>query len=362
MSTIVLAKTKKVIVAMSGGVDSTVSAWLLLQKGYDVVGCFFSVWAPSFLPCTTSEERIDAMRACAQLGVPFIEIDATEAYTRMVIDSCIAMYQKGETPNPDILCNSKIKFGFALEMLLQKFPDMSHIATGHYARISKEGFLQEAVDIKKDQTYFLYKVPQSILSKVLFPIGGYKKDIVRSIAKKAGLSAGSKKDSTGVCFLGDVSIENFLKHYIPLLKGEVRHIDTNDVVGEHNGVQIYTLGQRHGFVINKNNGKHWFVLKKDIVTNTLWVGDTITNTNEATEIFIKDICILAPHVLKTNGEYLARFRHGEEKIKIIFKEDRIITKEKIIIAEGQSVVWYTKDGTCVGGGVVKKNIHFSKGV
>ncbi|MFN4181469.1 MAG: tRNA 2-thiouridine(34) synthase MnmA, partial [Candidatus Paceibacteria bacterium] len=220
---------KTVFVGLSGGVDSAVSALLLKQKGYKVVGVFIQTWHPDFIACNEEEERRDAMRVAAHLDIPFLTLDLSMEYKRDVAHYMIEEYRNGRTPNPDVLCNSHIKFGGFLNYALSRGADF--VATGHYAQ-RKDDFLVRAVDSTKDQVYFLWQLTQKQLEKIIFPIGALKKTEVRKIAKKYKLPISDKKDSQGICFLGDIDLKDFLQHYIETKKGEVLN-EMGEVVGEH---------------------------------------------------------------------------------------------------------------------------------
>ena len=241
---------KTVFVGLSGGVDSATSAYLLKKEGYNVVGAFIKGWEPDFLPCTGKEDRLEAMRVAAHLGIPFVTYDLEEAYKRDVVDYFVAEYKAGRTPNPDVLCNRAIKFGAFWERA--KADGADAIATGHYARIGKEGdsySLKTSADSEKDQTYFLWTLGQEDLSHALFPVGDLRKEEVRRLASDAKLPNAGRKDSQGLCFLGHVDMHAFLKRYIPSKKGPVKD-RAGRALGEHDGVWFYTLGQRHGVSAN----------------------------------------------------------------------------------------------------------------
>ncbi|TSD02101.1 MAG: tRNA-specific 2-thiouridylase MnmA, partial [Parcubacteria group bacterium Athens0714_24] len=257
---------KKVFVGMSGGVDSSVTALLLKKQGYDVVGCFIKGWYGNF-DCTWKEDRRDAMRVCAKLDIPFITIDAEKEYKKEVVDYMIREYKAGRTPNPDVMCNRYIKFGVFLKKALEMGAD--YIATGHYVKLNKNKLLQ-AKDLNKDQSYFLWTLTQKQLKYCLFPIGNLTKPEVREIARKNNLSTAEKRDSQGVCFIGEFDIMDFLKKYIKPRKGKVINLE-NKIVGEHNGVNFYTIGQRHG--LSRGGGIPYYIVAKDAKKNLLIVAD-----------------------------------------------------------------------------------------
>src|SRR3989344_1207256 len=260
-------------VGLSGGVDSSVAAALLKRDGYTVVGVFMKTWSPDFLPCTWKEERIDAMRVAAHLDIPFLTFDLEEVYRQGVAESMINSYKAGQTPNPDVLCNREVKFGAFFKRARALGAD--YVATGHYARVQAKGTATEllaGVDPAKDQSYFLWTLGQEELSRTLFPVGGFTKDAIRAIARHEGLPTAEKKDSQGVCFLGQLDMKDFLSHYIKTESGPV--IDTTGaVIGTHRGELLYTLGERHGFTITQKTAQEapYYIVGKDVGTNTVMV-------------------------------------------------------------------------------------------
>ena len=280
---------KKVFVGMSGGVDSSVAAYLLKKKGYDVVGVFMRCYN---IDGCAERDAEDARRVAEHIGIPFYAWDFEEAYKRKVMDYMIEGYRNGITPNPDVMCNKEIKFGLFLEKALQAGAD--YVATGHYVKLianrkSLIARIFEAKDKNKDQSYFLWTLTQDQLKHCLFPIGDYVKPDVRKIAAKAGLPTAAKKDSQGICFLGDVSISDFLKQYIPETPGALV-TTAGEKIGEHSGAEFYTIGQRHlgiGYRVsgigygrkekkNKNIGR-FYVAAKDAATNTVVVAEGSDN-------------------------------------------------------------------------------------
>jgi tRNA-specific 2-thiouridylase len=345
---------KKVFVGMSGGVDSSLSAALLKEAGYDVTGVFIRVWSPDFLPCDWKEERRDAMRVAAELEIPFKTYDFEKEYKKEVVDYMIREYKKGRTPNPDVMCNHHIKFGSFLKKALKEGAD--YIATGHYAR-NAEGKLLMGKDENKDQSYFLWTLNKNDLSKVLFPIGELKKEEVRRKAKDFNLYTAEKKDSQGICFLGKIDVKEFLKEYIKEKKGDVLN-ESGEVVGFHDGSYYFTLGQRHGFTITKKtpSDKPYYVVGKDIEKNTITVStDILKEELQSTrkEVEIKNVNWISgePDLGK---KYKARLRYRQD-----LRNCRIEKGWKIVFDEiqenvtpGQSLVLY--DGEiCLGGGVIE---------
>lgn len=341
------SKKQKIFVGVSGGVDSSVAAYLLKKEGHDVHGVFVKTWSPEWLPCTWVDEKRDAMRVCAALDIPFHFVDAEQAYKDNVADYMIAEYRAGRTPNPDVLCNRVIKFGVMWDYVVSHGGDA--IATGHYAQI-KDGVIVRANDVAKDQSYFLWMLNREDIAHTLFPIGHLQKSEVRAIATKTGLFTGEKKDSQGICFLGDVDMKEFLSHYIEQKKGDVV-TQEGEVIGTHDGVWFYTLGERHGFHIKKQSTdqKPYFVIKKDIERNTLVVSTERVSVVSKTQqtIRLRDARIdTEQSVLTAQVRY-----HGTVLPATIQSPDSIIVQTSEPIACGQSLVLF--DGqSLVGGGVI----------
>lgn len=349
-----------VFVGVSGGVDSSVSAALLMEQGYEVVGVFIRTWTPDFIECTWRDERRDAMRVCAHLGIPFLECDAEEEYKKGVADYMIEEYKKGNTPNPDVMCNREVKFGAFWNFAKSHGAD--YIATGHYASIknNKNGFqLIKGIDSTKDQSYFLWTLTSDDLSHTLFPVGHLNKSDVRKLALKYKLPTAIKKDSQGVCFLGPLDMKEFLKHYIVPKIGNVLN-EKGEIVGTHDGAVFFTLGERHGFTIKikEDNEKPYYVISKNVTENTIVVSTsplnnssskedkstiTIANTNWISNILDKD---KYDSQIRYHGEFIkCELRIIEEKnAVVIFGKD-------ILVDKGQSIVVYDNE-ICIGGGVV----------
>jgi tRNA-uridine 2-sulfurtransferase len=266
----------RVVIGMSGGVDSSVAAWLLKQQGYDVVGLFMKNWEDDDDDeyCSTRQDLIDAAAAADVVGIELEAVNFASEYKDRVFAEFLREYAAGRTPNPDVLCNAEIKFKAFLDHAIKLGAD--HIATGHYARVrqSKDMFeLLRGVDGSKDQSYFLHRLNQAQLAKTLFPIGDLRKSRVREIAREIGLPNAAKRDSTGICFIGERPFREFLNRYLPMQPGLIRAEDGH-VVGEHVGLAFYTLGQRKGIGIGGLQGaaqSPWFVARKDIESNTLWI-------------------------------------------------------------------------------------------
>ncbi len=361
-------KTKKqtVFVGMSGGVDSAVSAALLQNKGYEVVGVFIRTWHPDFLECNEEEERLDAMRVAAHLDIPFLTFDLEDVYKKEVADYMISEYKAGRTPNPDVMCNKEVKFGAFLKKALSMGADF--VATGHYAwniegseyfKLSeKKYFLLHGEDPAKDQSYFLWTLTQEQLRHILFPLGPQIKSDVRKLAKIFKLPVAEKKDSQGICFLGAVDLKEFLKHYIKEKKGKVLN-EKGEEIGRHDGAVFHTLGERHGFTITKKspNDGPYFVVGKDVKRNILIVSQ---NKSKNHSDIRKGIGIENTNwislIPEENKKYTAQIRyHGELlpcRVKLAGKKSaEVIFDKPTMVAPGQSIVVYDED-VCMGGGVV----------
>ena len=351
-------KTKgRVYVAVSGGVDSSVSAALLCGAGYDVTGVFIKAWQPDFVECTWSDDRRDAMRVASILNIPFKTIDLEKEYKKNVIDYMLFEYKNGRTPNPDVVCNERIKFGEFFKKARASGADF--VATGHYARVLNNGdyyALLTGKDAKKDQSYFLWKLNQEHLQYTLFPIGGHEKSKVRELAEKFGLPTANKKDSQGLCFVGKLDFKKFLKEFINVKEGDVLNTD-GGVIGKHDGVELYTNGERHGFTITKKtpNDEPYYVIGKNFKKNELIVAhkkDILSHSKKEIKIVSVNWAHSEP---KENKQYKARLRYREELQNCVVKKEggdyKIIFDRAQNPAEGQSLVIY--DGEeCVGGGVI----------
>lgn len=269
-------KKTRVIVGLSGGVDSSVAALLLLERGYDVHAVFMKNWEDSFAPgyCSAEEDLEDAREVCETLGIPLHTINFTEAYKERVFQHFLDALRQGRTPNPDILCNKEIKFKAFLDHVRRLGGEA--LATGHYARrVEREGcqYLLKGLDSQKDQSYFLYTLGQQQLSKVLFPVGDLHKSQVRELAARSGLITHDKKDSTGICFIGERNFRDFLGRYLPTQKGDICTL-AGERIGEHMGLMFYTLGQRQGLGIGGrrgDSGEPWYVVDKNLTSNQLIV-------------------------------------------------------------------------------------------
>lgn len=370
-----MSEKTKVYVGMSGGVDSSLAAALLVEQGYGVTGVYMKNWT-SDLPgvkCPWADDLADAKRVAVQLGIDFKVFDFENEYKHKVVDYMIDEYKNGHTPNPDIMCNQEVKFKLFLDAALVDGADM--IATGHYARVvggsrymvdSKKEFntdinhlpsttyhLQMAIDANKDQTYFLYRVTGKALGKTLFPIGEFTKPQVRKMAAERGLTTAAKKDSQGICFVGQVGIRDFLSLYIDQKPGYIIDKKSNKILGRHDGAIFYTLGQRHG--LDVGGGLPYYVVGKDMNKNEIYV---TTDLNDDT--LWKDMAKLTDaHWINdtpSEGRYEIRVRHRAPLIDAMlsFDNDDVVLKldnPQRAIAPGQSAVIYDGD-ICLGGGVI----------
>lgn len=341
---------KTVFVGLSGGVDSAVSAYLLKKQGYRVVGAFIKGWEPDFLPCTGKEDRVSAMQVAAHLQIPFVTYDLEEDYKRSVVDYFIAEYKAGRTPNPDVMCNRMIKFGSFWEKAKANGADA--IATGHYA-INDNGEMKISRDTEKDQTYFLWTLTNMDLKHSLFPIGGLQKPEVRAIALDAQLPNAKRHDSQGLCFLGHVDMQAFLKRYIPEKIGDVL-LQNGEKVGQHEGVWFYTLGQRHGFTVSRTSkgagATRMYVVGKDPQKNILYVSDTRLGDVAKTQYALENISWVSGEPTQKN--VLVRYRYRQSLIPAIYESGAVLFNEPQVIASGQSCVFYTQGGSMVGGGII----------
>lgn len=341
----------KVFVGISGGVDSSVTAALLKDQGHEVIGVFIRTWQPDFIECTWRNERRDAMRVCAHLGIPFVELDLEHEYRQGVADYMIAEYKKGRTPNPDVMCNKEVKFGGFLRWALK---NNGRVATGHYAQ-NIGGELVKGLDPSKDQSYFLWTLTTEQLQHILFPVGHLQKSEVRTLAEQYKLPTAIKKDSQGICFLGDINMKDFLSHYIENKSGDVLN-EQAEVIGHHDGALFFTLGERHGFTITKKgtDDKPYYVIDKNIDKNTITVSQAPETVTRSHQIMI-DQCVWRTQLVDMS--YTAQIRyHGalhSVKVRTITDDQAEVVFEnpEYSLTSGQSVVIY--DGNlCVGGGIV----------
>lgn len=359
---------QRVVVGMSGGVDSSLTAALLKEQGYDVIGLFMRNWHETDDSgcCSADQDFYDVRNVCNQIGIPYFSVDFADKYYDRVFRHFVEEYRKGRTPNPDVLCNREIKFGPFVKQALAMGADW--IATGHYCNVlhADDGYhyLCKAVDANKDQTYFLNQVSSSQLEKVLFPLGNLDKPTVRALAQKYGLSTAEKKDSTGICFIGERNFRHFLSQYIPMQRGEIRTRD-GQVVGEHEGVFYYTVGQRRGLGIGGGgNGGRWFVVDKDVEKNILYVsqGDQSELYHDVLECDAFHIIAKPPTEREFDCTVRIRHRQAEQKARAIVLPSggmRIeFERAQRAIAIGQYAVVYVGD-ICLGGGVIERVMRSS---
>ena len=351
-------KNQRVAVGMSGGVDSSLTAHLLVEQGYDVTGIFLECWrAPG---CRSEEDRKDALKVALALGIPFKVLDFKQTYKEKVVEYFFKEYEAGRTPNPDVMCNKEIKFGLFYDWAMAEGFD--YVATGHYAKTNNTQLLIPA-DKWKDQTYFLYVLTEDQLKHTLFPLGELTKDEVRKEAEQRGIHVADKPDSVGICFIGDIDVRGFLKDRLGEKPGDV--IDTQgNVIGKHNGIWFYTIGQRHGFtissttsiersdgtVVERTNLPPFYVLRKNAKTNQLVVGfgnETLSDTFTVSQLH---------HIGTPNLDHQknlqVRIRHTGQLLDCSFDKNVVTLKAPTrAIAEGQSAVFYAND-VCLGGGLI----------
>ena len=374
-------KNKKVFVAMSGGVDSSVAALLLKKEGYDVVGVFMKNWGEPLGEgerCQWERDQKDAREVAAVLKIPFYTFDFEKDYKKKVADYMLAEYKKGRTPNPDVMCNKEIKFGLFLGRALKLGADF--VATGHYVKLKSKNEkgkikiqLFQAKDKNKDQSYFLWTLTQKQLKYCLFPIGDYLKPEVREIAKKAWLPTAEKKDSQGVCFVGKFDFAEFLKKKIKPKKGKIIDIDSGEIIGEHDGVYYYTIGQRHGIGLKgglEKGGENspYFVCGKDIKKNILYAAAGENNPAlYKKEIKLLGVSFINPNHFSNSREWFlpvsarVRYRQPLQKASLFEIKNKksnlknfkvVFEKPQRAIAPGQSAVFYLKSGETLGGGII----------
>lgn len=338
----------KVYVGMSGGVDSSLTAALLVEAGHDVTGVYMKNWTQDLpgMRCPWADDLADAKRVAVHLGIDFKVFDFEAEYKQKVVDYMIDEYKAGRTPNPDIMCNQEIKFKLFLETAIEDGAEF--VATGHYAR-TEDGKLILAEDANKDQTYFLYRVNEDALKKTLFPLGGFTKPQVREMAKKRGLTTAAKKDSVGICFVGQIGMREFLSQYVTTEPGDIIDRQTSTKLGRHDGAIFYTLGQRHG--LDVGGGLPYYVVGKDMNKNEVYVS---TNLND-NSLWLKEIKLLGIHWINQtpkDGKYKVRVRHRAPLVECELRGDTLAFMEpQRAVTAGQSAVLYDGD-VCLGGGIV----------
>ena len=360
-----LVKKKGTVgIGLSGGVDSAVSAYLLKQQGYEVVGVYMSNWKETDENgcCTGEKDWEDVRNICNKLDIPYYSVDLSSEYYEDVFRLFIEEYRKGRTPNPDVLCNREIKFGYFANKI--KGMGLDYLATGHYAKVVHQDgrhYLYRSKDENKDQTYFLNQVSEIQLSNVIFPLEDIEKQQVRKIATDLGLNVATKKDSTGICFIGERNFRNFLSNYIPMKKGDIVTTEGKKV-GEHSGVFFYTVGQRKGLGLGgkkDGNGDRWFVVAKDVANNKIIVSQSecdllytdILKCNEFNYIN-KDIYI---------GDVDVRIKHRQPLQKAILEEKdgsvviKFNEKQRAIVLGQYAVAYVGKK--CIGGGVIEETYN-----
>ena len=361
-----MEEQKTVVIGMSGGVDSSVSALLLKQQGYNVIGLFMNNWdeKDDCGVCTATEDYEDVRRVCDKIGIPYYSVNFAKEYMDRVFSTFLSEYEKGRTPNPDVLCNREIKFGPFLDYA--KMMGADYIATGHYCKVENDGknfYLKKAKDKSKDQSYFLNQLSQAQLSQVIFPLADIEKTEVRKIALENNLVNAKKKDSTGVCFIGERNFKNFLQQYLPAKKGDIVDLNGN-VVGIHDGVLYYTLGQRKGLKIgglSGGNGERWFVLEKDVKNNRLIVSQGEDDKLFSSSLVATDFNWIPVKPNKTTFDCYAKFRYRQpdQKVKVEILENKVnvyFYEKQRAVTPGQYVVLYDENENCLGGGVIDQVI------
>ncbi len=360
-------KDTKVVIGMSGGVDSSVAAYLLKKQGYQVIGVFMKNWDEKDDDgvCTAADDFDDVRKVCNKLDIPYYTVNFVKEYWDRVFQYFLSEYKKGRTPNPDVMCNKEIKFKAFLEFAMKIGAD--YIAMGHYAQVDyREGEfkLLRGVDSNKDQTYFLCELNQEQLSKSMFPIGHLPKPEVRKIAEEAGLATAKKKDSTGVCFIGERNFRSFLNNYLPAQSGPIMTLE-GEKKGEHFGLMHYTLGQRKGLGIG-GDGEPWFVVDKDLEKNILYVVQGEKNPAlYSYGLKATDMNWIGSEPIERSFQCTAKFRYRQPDQGVIVHVR--VNKEIVLeflnpqkaITPGQAVVLY-KGEECLGGGIIQEYFKSKK--
>lgn len=357
----------RIVVGISGGVDSSVAAYLLKEQGHEVIGLFMVNWEEKDGACTAEEDFEDVKRVCNSIGIPYFSVNYAKEYYDRVFEYFLDELKKGRTPNPDVLCNREVKFGPFLEQALKLGADK--IATGHYAKkIEKNGkyYLAKADDLNKDQSYFLNQLSQAQLASVIFPLENIDKPKVREIAKKLDLSNAEKKDSTGICFIGERNFKKFLKEYLPAKPGKILDLEGKEV-GTHEGLMYYTLGQRRGLGIGGRaggSGQRWFVVKKDLQNNILYVSQGEDDLLYSDGLLASGMNWIPELPEQKEFECFAKFRYRQpdQEVKVTIlsdKEIKVDFKERQrAITPGQFVVLYDTDGISLGGGIIDESFNY----
>lgn len=340
----------KVFLGMSGGVDSAVSAYLLQSQGHEVIGVYMKNWSKNLpgMKCPWAEDLADAKRVAVKLGIDFRVFDFEAEYKQKVVDYMLAEYQKGNTPNPDIMCNQEIKFKLFAETAFEQGAEA--IATGHYAKTRGRDLIM-AADANKDQTYFLYRIAPEVIKRTIFPVGDMQKPEVKALAEQIGLAVAHKPESMGVCFVGEANMRDFLAEFIETKPGEIRELETDELLGHHDGAIFYTIGQRHG--LGLTTGLPFYVVRKDMDKNTVYVSRNLNSLSLWTnEVKLRDV------ILRRDIDDLkplrARVRHRAPLVDAKFDSaTNILTfaDEQKSLTPGQSVVFY-QDDICLGGGII----------
>lgn len=353
---------KKVLMAMSGGVDSSVSAALLLEQGYEVIGAFMKNWSGDVhgacdpgddtqeKECGWRGERRDALRVASTLGIPLMTFDFEEEYRQQVIENMFHEFEAGRTPNPDILCNKFIKF----DLLMREADRLGcdFVATGHYARV-QDGKILKGIDTNKDQTYFLWAINRDVIPRVLFPLGELEKPEVRKKAEEIGLSVAQKKDSTGICFVGEVDLKKFLLEKLPKKPGAIVTVDGKHV-GTHDGLAFYTIGQREGLNIGGGTGEPLYVLEKRLETNELVVGSNFHPTLFKQELVARQLNWLVDVKKEQRVQAQIRYRQSVQDCVVHLEGDAarvVFDNPQRAVTSGQSIVFYDGD-VMLGGGII----------
>lgn len=352
---------KTVVVGMSGGVDSSVAALILKKQGFHVIGLFMMNWEEESDDgaCSADADYSDVRRVCAKLEMPYYSVNFAKQYQERVFRHFLSEYAAGRTPNPDVLCNREIKFGPFREYALSLGAD--YVATGHYCGVAHENgrhYLLKAADGNKDQTYFLNQVRENQLDKVLFPLADLPKSEVRRIAEQNGLATAAKKDSTGICFIGERNFRKFLRNYLPAQPGKIVTLDGEEV-GEHVGLMYYTIGQRKGLDLGGKRGEEgrWFVVKKDLKDNVLYVShgdETPLYSNSCKVTGLNWIGDMPQFPLKCRAKF--RYRQPEQPVRVSLNgTDAFVEFEtpQRAVTEGQYAVFYDET-RCLGGGVIQE--------